>query len=148
MFNESEERVTTSKRKISSLTGHLRRTKEQLEVLRQEHFGKSSEKDFTEDFDEDIAFPLDDLEVELETKVKGRRPRKMLADIPTEINHHYPIDRTCCTCGCEMASINKWTSSRLQVAPEHVICVQGDQLAMLRAALFISILGDHSMIAV
>lgn len=55
---------------------------------------------------------------------KGKRPRVMPQDIETVVNHHFPDERTCCTCGCEMKSINQWSSNRLQIIPERVVCIQ------------------------
>jgi len=124
VHSESSKRVTESKLTISTLKGDLRRVKEQLSVLRQEHFGKSSEKSVETTTDLDIDFGLDDLDHEPVEKLRGKQKRKFPADMPIQVNDIFPDSRDCDTCGCEMPSIGRWTSKLYQIVPEHIICVE------------------------
>lgn len=121
MFREHEERERSAKRKISVLNGERQRLQEQLAVLRQEHFDKSSEKGAFGDEEDDLGFSLDEEEDEGATeKRKGKRPRKIPKGIePVEV-HHYPENRDCRCCGREMPSISSWSSLRMVTIPEHV----------------------------
>lgn len=121
MFAKSEDRVEVTKQRNSALKGELRRVTEQLQLLRHEHFGQSSEKDQGDaaDYELDFAF-----EEEPEQKIlderKGKRRRKIPDNLETQLVHHFPPDRTCCSCGCEMQSISSWESTRFRIVPEHV----------------------------
>lgn len=97
--------------------------KEQLALFRQEKFGGSSEAFMEDDADEDEEDLGDFFDDPVEER-KGKRPRVMPEDIERVVNEHKPEDLTCCTCGCEMRSINKWSSSRIQIIPERVICIE------------------------
>lgn len=124
MFTEQEDRQRQAKRKISGLKADLRRVTEKFLMLRQEHFGPSSEQ-ATENADgDDDGFIHEDEAEEAEEKLKGKRARKIPKDATPVVIHHYPDNRTCCTCGCEMPSINNWKSMRLRIVPEHVEYIQ------------------------
>lgn len=123
MFTEQEDRQRQAKRKISGLKADLRRVTEKFVMLRQEHFGVSSEQ-AKDDPDDDDDFILDDEAEEAEEKPKGKRARKIPKDATPVVIHHYPDNRSCCTCGCEMPSISNWKSMRLKIVPEHVEYIQ------------------------
>ncbi|WP_458792291.1 IS66 family transposase [Yoonia sp. MH D7] len=124
MFLETESGVRTAKQKIDRLKGELRRTKEQLAVLRQEHFDKSSEKDKGSFDDEDPRFALFDEEDEAKEELKGKKARKLPADIETIMTHHYPENMTC-GCGHALKSIKREERvGRLRIIPEHVVLVK------------------------
>lgn len=122
LFQEHEERDHLARRRISALKSDVRGLKEQLAVLRQEHFDQSSEKGVTGVEDDDVVFALDDDEEDAEPdeKPKGKRARKIPKDVKPEEIHHYPGDRNCSCCGREMPSIGSWTSLRMVTVPEHV----------------------------
>ncbi|WP_102226379.1 IS66 family transposase [Acidimangrovimonas sediminis] len=124
LFGESEIEARKAKKRIKALKGDLRRVKEQLAVLRQEHFGQSSEKDQGGELDA-ADFPDDEEDEELQPLAKkGKRPRKMAADVPVREIHHYPEETTCCSCGCEMKPISSWKSVRFVTVPEHVEAIR------------------------
>ncbi|QCO57795.1 hypothetical protein EOK75_19140 (plasmid) [Pseudorhodobacter turbinis] len=124
MFSESESGVRTAKQKITHLKSELRRTKEQLAVLRQELFDKSSEKEKTLLDDEDPRFALYEEDEEPKDEPKGKRARKLPADIETIIEHHYPEEMTC-GCGHPLKSIKREERvGRLRIIPEHVVLVK------------------------
>ena len=98
---------------------------EQLTLLRQEVFGPSSEKPSIEEtdgfFDDDLSclgVEADDPKDEMK---KGKRKRLVPDNIQTQEVHHYPDNRTCCTCGCEMQSIRAERSSMIKIIPEHMV---------------------------
>lgn len=124
MTRKNDERMLSARRAIAALKRDLRGTKEQLAVLRQEHFGPSSEKEPPQDEDEDTDYFLDGLVEEPNEMAVGKRSSKKPQDMTTEIHNIYPDDRTCCTCGCEMPSIGNWASEKFQIIPEHVICIR------------------------
>lgn len=105
MFSESELQARKDRMRITALKCDLRRTKEQLAVLRQEHFGQSSEKD--RDGEPDIPDDGEDEEEEESQALvrKGKRTRRVPADIPIREVHHYPDGMNCCSCDCEMKTI-------------------------------------------
>ncbi|RWR31911.1 IS66 family transposase [Sinirhodobacter populi] len=121
---EHEERERLAKRRISALKGDVRARKEQLAVLHQEHFDKSSEKTAAIDGDEDFDLTFDDDEDEVEEqaeKPKGKRPQKRPKGTEMKEVHHFPADRTCCSCcGHEMPSFSFWASVQTRIIPEHV----------------------------
>lgn len=127
MFSDSEKEVRLARKKISSLKRDLRGVNEQLVVLRAKVFGSSSEQ--TPDSESDCGFagdePDDEDEEKEERHPKGKRARKFPADIPTVIQEHYPEDMTCCTCGCQMASIKREVRvGSYRIVPEHVVLVK------------------------
>lgn len=123
LFHEQEERERAAKRKISALKGNLRVAKEQMAVLRQELYDKSSERapaDDEEKVDLELALEDDEEEEKQKEPSSGKRARKMPKDIEPLVIHHYPEDRTCTCCGNEMPSIGSWDSMRMRIVPEHV----------------------------
>ncbi|WP_157970925.1 IS66 family transposase [Pseudogemmobacter bohemicus] len=124
MFSENELQARKDRMRITALKCDLRRTKEQLAVLRQEHFGQSSEKD--RDGEPDIPDDGEDEEEEESQALvrKGKRTRRVPADIPIREVHHYPDGMNCCSCGCEMKTISSWASTRLVTIPEHVEAIR------------------------
>ena len=123
LFTASEEGQKAARKKATALERKLLDAKEQLALFRQEKFGRSSEAFMEDDADADEEDPEDVSEDPVDAR-KGKRPRVMPQDIETVVNHHFPDDRTCCTCGCEMNSINRWSSNRVQIIPERVICIE------------------------
>lgn len=120
---EHEESERLAKRRISALKGDVRALKEQLAVLRQEHFDKSSEKTAAIDGDEDFDLIFDDDEDEdgdQAEKPKGKRPQKRPKGTEMKEVHNFPADRTCSCCGHEMPSISFWASVQTRIIPEHV----------------------------
>ena len=123
MFREHEERERIAGRRISALKRDMRRLKEQLAVLRQEHFDRSSEKGLPGGEDGEFDSPFDDDDDEdddNQVKSKGKRARKIPKDTEPEVIHHYPEDRSCNCCGREMPSISSWSSIQVRIVPEHV----------------------------
>lgn len=121
MFREHEERERFAMRKISALNSERQRLKEQLAVLRQEHFDKSSEKGIAgEEEDLDVSLADDEEDDEPCEKPTGKRPRKIPKGIEPVVVHHYPENRNCNCCGREMPSISSWSSLRMVTVPEHV----------------------------
>jgi transposase len=124
MTRKNDERMLSARRAIAALRRDLRGTKEELAVLRQEHFGQSSEKEPAQEDNEDHDLFLDGLSEEPKVKVVGKRAGKKPQDITTEIHNIYPDNRTCCTCNSEMPLIGSWESEKFQIVPEHVICIK------------------------
>lgn len=122
LFHEQEERERVAKRKLSELKGNLRVAKEQLAVLRQELFDRSSERDTPKNEDAlDLGSGLEeDEEEEPKEPSTGKRVRKMPKNVAPIVIHHYPEDRACSCCGNEMPSISSWDSMRMRIVPEHV----------------------------
>ena len=84
MFSESEHKANEAKLRIKTLKADLRRVTEQFAVLKQKHFGQSSEVDNTPSKsdqaidDSELANLLADaLEDEPEEMPKGKRARKL-----------------------------------------------------------------------
>lgn len=128
-FTEAERKVSTAKQKISLLKSNLRRAKDEIANLRKARFGQSSEKSVANHSDDDDLFDDydgDDLDADEKPQelVKGRRARKLPSNIETRVFNHYPANRTCCTCGCEMQSIKSETATRIKIIPEHVVKIQ------------------------
>ncbi|WP_375554003.1 IS66 family transposase [Roseovarius mucosus] len=125
LFSQTEGQVTAAKQKISYLKVELRKTSEQLAVLRQEQFGASSEKgsEAVNDYTYDFEF-VDDDEAN-EDYAKGKRHRKVGDDIRTIIEDHWPENMDCGTCGKKLKSIKREKRvGTLRIIPEHVELVQ------------------------
>lgn len=128
-FTEAERKVSTARQKISQLRTSLRRAKDEIANLRKARFGESSERSITEDADDAMALDLDggdDPEDDdaSQAQIKGRRASNPAPHIETRVVNHYPANRTCCTCGCEMPSIGSDTSTRTVLVPEHVVRIK------------------------
>lgn len=127
MFSENEQETRAAHKKISSLKRDLRGVKEQLKVLRAKLFGPSSDQ--APDPESDFGFAGDEPDEQDEItegpRPKGKRARKFPEDIPTIFQDHYPEDMTCCTCGCQMASIKREVRvGNYRIVPEHVVLVK------------------------
>ncbi|WP_417839962.1 IS66 family transposase [Tritonibacter scottomollicae] len=125
LFSETEFEVRSAKRRISALKSDLRRVTEQLAVLRQEHFGQSSEKNCSELPEEDLGFALEDeFDEEPKEKPKGKRARKVPKDIKVITVDHFPDDMSCRTCGDNLKSIKRELRvGKFRIVPEHLVLV-------------------------
>lgn len=126
LFSETEGEVQSAKRRISALKSDLRRVTEQLAVLRQEHFGQSSEKDLGDPAEDDLGLALDDdLDDEPKEKPKGKRSRKVPKDIKVITVDHFPDDMSCGTCGHDLKTIKREErAGSFRIVPEHVVLVK------------------------
>ncbi len=123
LCQEYDERDRFANRKISALKRNVRVLTEQLAILRQECFDKSSEKGPPGEEEDEPDSPFDDDDNEEEdkqAKPKGKRARKIPKDVEPQVVHHYPEDRNCTCCGLEMPSISSWSSIQVRIVPEHV----------------------------
>ena len=125
-FAETEAEVFAAKQKIQHLKRDLADTKTQFNALKRKYYGESSEREGSGETEEalDLAPVEADAADAPDEGPKGRRKRKVSADIPLEIKHHYPADRICCGCGCEMPSIGSDRSEQLVLIPERLVRVQ------------------------
>ena len=125
LFSETEGQVTAAKQKISYLKVELRKTSEQLAVLRQEHFGASSEKASEADNDYTYNFEFLDEDEATEQSKKGKQHRHVGEDIRTIIEDHWPENMDCGTCGKKLKSIKREKGVGIfRIIPEHVELVQ------------------------
>lgn len=117
----SQERLQGAKRKISALRSDLRRTTEQLSMLKSKMWGESFEKDreAIQDDDTDLA-DIPDFEPEETEKKKGRGVAKLPDDLERRHVDHFPPERHC-TCGSETKSIRVDIRERLVTIPEQQV---------------------------
>lgn len=122
IFREYEMRSEVTERKLTKLRTDLKHAREDLRVLRQEHFGQSSEREKSEIEDEFLfRDEISDEEVKGEADPPpGRRRLKIPKNIQPLVVDNYPEDRKCSTCGDTMPSISSWKSTTLRIIPEHV----------------------------
>ena len=126
MYAEAEGRTRAASKKISELKRNLRRVTEQLAVLRQEHFDKSSEKIVAGNADDDLDFAHEaDFGEAPKPAPKGKRARETGSDVEAVRVHHYPSDMTCCSCGHDLQSIKaEERVGTFRIVPEHVVLVK------------------------
>ncbi|TDK50358.1 hypothetical protein, partial [Antarcticimicrobium luteum] len=125
LFRDQEHGARAAKEKISALKRDLRNVRGQLAVLKQEHFGASSEKGQVLDDDDNQDFMVDDEEDEPKEKPKGKRRRKVSEETEVVMVDHYPENMTCGCCGDQLKSIKREERvGSLQIIPEHVILVK------------------------
>lgn len=125
-FAETEAEVFAAQQKIQLLKRDLADTKTKFNALKRKYFGESSEREGSGEAEESLDLAPSDAD-ETDTPYdgpRGRRKRQASADIPIEVKHHYPANRTCCGCGCEMPSIGSETSEQLVLVPERLVRVR------------------------
>lgn len=89
MYAEAEGRTKAAWKRISDLKRNLRRVTEQLAVLRQEHFDKSSEKSGAGNADDDLDLAQDeDFGEPPKPAPKGKRARETGNDVEAVKVHH------------------------------------------------------------
>lgn len=122
---EQEAHFLTSQLLIRTLKLDLANAKSSIRTLQKQVFGESSERSLDADSDHLFNLSLDEEADEEQTpQQKGRRKSKKPADLPVRNVDHYPPNRTCCGCGCEMPSIGSDTSERIVIIPEQVVIVR------------------------
>ena len=125
LFSDTVEQVKKAQKKISTLKTELRKTTEQLSVLRQEHFGESSEKGLVDNDDNGHRYEFSLEDDEKAVGPKGRRKSVAGDNIKRVVVDHYPDDMDCVTCGKQLKSIKREKRvGTLRIIPEHVELIQ------------------------
>ena len=126
LFTEAEGKARTAKQRVLALKSELRRTTEQLAVLRQEHFGQSSEKERGEAEEDDLCLAMDDeADEDVKERLKGKGRRKAPKDMEVITVDHFPDDMSCGTCGHELKTIkSEERVGSFRIIPEHMVLVK------------------------